>query len=66
MRPYHIACRSTDLDKMIITKANRRIVTYDICNHCNRIIEPYEINNSIIALRMAISKGDIKKWKRQD
>lgn len=66
MRPYHIACQSTDLGKMTIEKTHGKVVTYDICNHCGRIIESYEINNSLIALRMAITKGDMKKWRRQN
>jgi hypothetical protein len=42
MKPYHKACRSTDLDIVVEKKGNREI-HHDHCKNCLRVIEPYEI-----------------------
>jgi hypothetical protein len=54
MRPYHIACNSTNLSTVKINKGHRTII-FDKCEYCNRIIESHEINSSRILFYKAIS-----------
>ena len=49
MKPYHIACKSTDLSqKTIPIRKGKRMfdAEVDVCNHCKKIIEPHEIHRA--------------------
>ena len=54
MDAFHKACGSTNLSVVEIKKKNRTIL-FDVCNHCDRLIESYEIDQNRICLNRAIS-----------
>lgn len=42
MKPYHKSCRSSNLS-VIDEQRGRKVIHHDVCEHCVRIIESYEI-----------------------
>ena len=54
MKPFHKSCGSSNLSTIEVKKRNRSIF-FDKCDHCDKIIESYEIDNSMILLNKAIS-----------
>lgn len=54
MKSFHKACHGTELSEIKITKGKRTII-FDKCEHCDRIIESYEIDRNRICLNKAVS-----------
>jgi len=62
MKPFHIACGSPELSILTVARKNR-LINFDVCNNCHKIIESYDIQR-VQPMRRSLSLIRVNKEMR--